>query len=131
VVGDTTIAHIYDNGPYDLNNILVLPNPTSTANFTEFQRFEWNSLQECGDHNGPNIWMHPSNAYIFFYDLSQNAVPIEYISTVKGELEESRAGLQSMPGNPSTILSVQMGDWCTRLKVRKCSFTFSIRSREC
>src|ERR1700681_2441925 len=29
--------------------------------------------------------------------------PILYINTLKGELEESRAGLQSIPGNPSTV----------------------------
>jgi hypothetical protein len=80
----------------------VVPNPTSTANFTEFQCF-YENLSVCGDNNGPNIWMHPSSAYIFFYDYSLNEVPILYINTVKDELEESRAGLQSIPGNPSTV----------------------------
>jgi DNA-binding beta-propeller fold protein YncE len=47
--------------------------------------------------------MHPSSAYIFFYDIWMNEVPILYISTVKGKLERSRAGLQSIPGEPSTI----------------------------
>ena len=101
-IGDTAIAHIYKLGPEDINNILVFPNPTSTANFTEFQCF-YENLSVCGDLNGQNIWMHPSSAYIFFYDYSLNEVPILYINTLKGELEESRAGLQSIPGNPSTI----------------------------
>jgi hypothetical protein len=101
-IGDTALGFIFNLGPEEENNIEIDHNPTSGVSLYDFKCF-YEDLPVCGDLNGPGIWMHPSSAYIFFYDRSLNEVPILYISTVKGELEESRAGLQSIPGSPSTI----------------------------
>jgi hypothetical protein len=49
----------------------------------------------CGDNIGPNIWMHPSSAYIFFSDQTINETPILCISAVKGLSEPSGA---TIPG---------------------------------
>jgi hypothetical protein len=95
--GDTAIVQIYLN---TVNSIYVIPNPTSTVKFQPIRCFSTMAL-ECGDSIGPSIWMHPSSAYIFFYDQTTNEVPILYISTTKELLEPSGA---TIPGQPNPVM---------------------------
>jgi hypothetical protein len=82
--------------------ILINPNLSNPNAPRTFFSCSSSMVVICGDNNH-RLWMHPSGAYIFVADQTLNEVTILYISLPLQKLEESHAGLQSIPGIPAEV----------------------------